>query len=157
MGFLDRLLGRKRNQGESIEAIYVRDVDLGELEGKRASTRGDRLSLYESGLRALLEAKDGFIVFGQKDMDERFVQFAADSSSAGLTGEVGSEAVSDEAGQMLQDEMGFRPPDNSNPNYHQEFEEPDARSLAELVEKIYVDTLGCPDTYTLEVVACQSH
>ena len=93
MGFLDRLLGRKRSQGEGLDSIYLRDVRLDELVGKRASTSGDRLSLYESGLRALLEAGDGFIVFGQKDMGERFVQFAADSSSAGLTGEVGSEAA----------------------------------------------------------------
>ena len=144
MGFLDRLLGRKRI-----------------LEGKRASTWGDRLSLYESGLRALLEAGDGFIVFEDKDKDGRFVQFAADSSSAGLTGEVGSQAVPDEADEMLHD-LGFRLSDDtagpeSPPNYSRVFEEPDARALAELVEKIFIDTLGCPDTYTAEVVASESH
>ena len=156
MGFLDRLLGRKRSDGKGLDSIYLRDPGLDDLKGKRASTSGDRLILYESGLRALLEARDGFIVFEEKDTGERFVQFAADSSSVGLTGEVGSEAVSDEADQTLRDDLGFRPPDGSHPNYHRVFEEPDARALAELMEKIF-DTLGCPDTYTAEVVASQSH
>jgi hypothetical protein len=155
VGFLDRLLGRKRSQGEGLDSIYLRDVGLDELKGKRASTSGDRLSLYESGLRPLLEAGDGFIVFGQ-DTDERFVQFAADSPSAGLTGEVGSQGVSDEMDEMLRD-LGFTPPDNSNSNYYRVFEEIDAPVLAELVEKIFIDTLGCPDTYTAEVVASESH
>lgn len=89
------------------------------------------------------------------------MQLAADSSSAGLTGEVGSQAVSDEAGEMLHD-LGFRPPDQStfggpgNPNYNRVFEEPDARALAELVEKIFIDILGCPDTYTAEVVGSEA-
>ena len=64
--------------------------------------------------------------------------------------------MSDEADEMLHD-LGFRPPDGSSPNSNRVFEEPDARALAELVEKIFIDTLGCPDTYTAEVVASESH
>ena len=128
-----------------------RGRDLERLKGQRASIPDYRLSLYESGLTALLDAGAGFIIFGCEAREDCYVQFGVGQKSNGLYAEVGSGPVS-EAGHEMLTGKDFRPPDDLTPNYHQEFEVTDVRGLAKLVDAAFVDALECSESFTTKVV-----
>jgi len=64
---------------------------------------------------------------------------------------VSGEPVS-ERGRGVLLNRGFEAPDESTLNFSQIFENPEPRTLAELVEKTFRDALECPDSFTAHVV-----
>jgi len=138
----------KRKYGEKLTRI----PDLESLKGETASNPDSRLALFRSALHALIEVGGGsFVIFECKERPECYVQFALVPDTSNLIGEVSGEPVSEkERGILIS--RGFEAPDMSNPNYSRDFESPQPRTLAELVENAFRDVLNCPDSYTAHIV-----
>jgi len=131
------------------------ETDLESLTGKIASTSASRLSLYRSGLRSLIEAGGGSYIFLEcKERPECYVQFGWALDSPNLTGLVSGPPVSERGRDMLLS-RGFKPSeefsDESSPDYSQDFENPQPRTLAEFVEKTFRDVFDSPESYTAHV------
>jgi hypothetical protein len=121
-------------------------------KGELASTKDGRLSLYRSALTALIEAGGhSYIIFECKERPECYVQFLVMPDTSELCCEVSSGPVSERKHGILFS-RGFKAPDNSTPNYSQNYGKPQAHKLAEIVEIAFRDVLDCPDSYTARVV-----
>jgi hypothetical protein len=152
MGILD-FIRRLREEAKEHE---TRRTAVRRLKGERASSRESRIALYESGLRALLEVDDGFVVYECAGREECYVQFAREEVPGGLWGEVAAVPVSEAGAVVLKDE-GFEPPDDDYVNYHRGFEDADPSALAELVEAAFERALDCPYSYRVEVAKVDAH
>jgi hypothetical protein len=151
MGILD-FLRRAREEAKEGEA---KRADLRRLRDERASDPESRIALYEPSLRALLGVDDGFVIFQCDERKECYVQFARVEVPGRLWGEVAGKPLSAAGGFMLEGE-GFKPPDDKDMNYHREFEGPEPRALAELVEAAFVKALDLPLSYTVEVAEVEA-
>jgi len=152
MGILDFMRRRKKQVKQEREEPKSIEEKLKSLKSMMSTTTTGRPALYRFGLRLLIEAGGAsFIIFECKEKTEYRLKFIALPGAAGLICEVSGEPIS-KGGRRILLSMGFKAPDKSNSNYSQAFEAPQPRTLAELLEKVFMNALECPDSYTAHVV-----
>ena len=119
-----------------------------------ASTRGSRLELYESVMRAVSEWNEPFIItFKSKEKPEFLFQFAVKGQSPAGALANRPAAGASEHGRRALDHLGFALQDSTLQweQYVNDQINFEIASMAKLVEDVFIEAFGCSDSYSGQV------